>query len=406
MSHQVRPFKIAVPDAALERLRSKLAAATFPAEAGFSDDWNAGAPLRDVQRLAEHWRDGFDWRAHEARLNKALPQFTTPIAVDGGFGELELHFVHRRSSREDSIPLLFCHGWPGSFLEVIKILPLLAEPKDGGPSFHVVAPSLPNFGFSEAVTKRGFGLAQYAECLHRLMLKLGYHQYVTQGGDFGFFITRMIGLRYPEHCLASHVNMLVVRPSLPGALWLGIRHALGWTSALERAGLSRSWHHLLEGSGYSVLQATKPATPGLALADSPVALLAWVYEKLHHWTDEYPWTDDDALTWVSVYQFSTAGPAASLRIYYELSHGSREQIGKVIGYVPRVPLGISRFPKDLLVLPKAWGSLSGPVVFDAEHTEGGHFAAYECPDVLVADLRSMFSSRGGANDVARRFDAV
>lgn len=228
---------------------------------------------------------------------------------------------------------------------------------------------------------------------------------VTQGGDWGFFITRMIGLLYPEHCLASHVNFLTVRPSLLGALWVGVRHALGWNSAPERAGLARSKHHLLEGAGYSLQQSTRPATLGFALADSPVALLAWIYEKLHHWTDDYPWTDDEVLAWVSIYYFSAAGPAASLRIYYEVGHGaSRDDLGKTMAYVPRVPLGVSWFPRDLWVMPRSWASLSGPVVFEGEHAEGGHFAAYECPDQLVGDLKTMFGAGGGASAVARAFD--
>ncbi|PHH92494.1 hypothetical protein CDD83_7131 [Cordyceps sp. RAO-2017] len=404
MSDAVRPYRIAVPDAALEVLRDKLEAAAYAPAADFADDWASGAPLSEVRRLADYWRDGFDWRRHEARLN-ALPHFATRVPVDG-FGELDVHFLHQRSSRPDSIPLLFCHGWPGSFLEAVKILPLLTEPKEeeGAPSFHLVAPSLPNFGFSQAVSRRGFGLAQYAECAHRLMLKLGYDRYVTQGGDWGAIITRIIGLRYPDHCLASHVNFLVVRPPLWQAAWLGLRHWLGWSSARERAGLARSAWYLAEGSGYMLLQSTKPATLAFALADSPVALLAWVYEKLHDWTDGYRWTDDEVLTWVSVYRFSAAGPAASLRIYYEAFHADfRGSLFAAGGYVPGVPLGVSHYPKDLLAPPRAVASASGPVVFEAVHDEGGHFAAYERPDLFAADLRAMFGTGGGACDVARRF---
>ncbi|PHH60509.1 hypothetical protein CDD81_1599 [Ophiocordyceps australis] len=407
MSHTsgVEPFKISVPEKALDALREKLAKASFPETVDFSDDWEYGAPQSHVQRLAKYWKDGFDWRAQEARLNAALPQFTTEIDIDG-FGPLRVHLVHKESSRPGSIPLLFCHGWPGSFIEVVKVLPLLVDPAEG-PSFHVVAPSLPNFGFSHVVKKRGFGIPQYAECMHKVMAKLGYNKYVTQGGDWGAIITRMMGVLYPEHCLASHVNFLVVRPSIPQYLTLALTHAFkwctGWHSQLERGRLARSFWYLTQGSGYMMVQANQPANIGLAFADSPVALLAWVYEKLHNWTDEYPWTDDEVLTWISIYQFSTAGAAASVRIYYEAYHSQRDTTMKCARYVPRVPLGISYFPKDLLAPPRDVGRAAGPVVFEAEHDQGGHFAAYECPQQLCKDIGAMFGPEGGACHVAQRF---
>lgn len=152
-----------------------------------------------------------------------------------------------------------------------------------------------------------------------------------------------------------------------------------------------------------VQQSTKPSTLGFAMADSPIALLAWVYEKLRDWTDEYPWTDDEILTWVSIYQFSTAGPAASMRIYYEASHASREQFIKSMQYVPRVPLGISYYPKDLLPLPKSCVRTLGPIVFEIDHDRGGHFAAYECPDQFVGDLKVMFSKGGGGHQAVKEF---
>ncbi|KND87133.1 putative epoxide hydrolase [Tolypocladium ophioglossoides CBS 100239] len=402
MSEEIRPFKISVPDSAIAALKDKLAAATFPDEVDFSDDWNYGAPLREVKRLANYWKDGFDWRAQEVKLN-TLPHYMTKIPVEG-FGSLDIHFIHHKSSKLDSIPLLFCHGWPGSFLEVVKVLPLLVDDNDG-PSFHVVAPSLPNFGFSEGPSKKGFSIPQYAECAHELMMRLGYEKYVTQGGDWGFFITRMIGVLYPEHCLASHVNFLCVKPSVPRGLWLGFQLALRWWFDREQGGQSRIGWYVRESSGYMVLQSTKPSTLGFAITDSPVALLAWIYEKLHDWTDEYPWTDDEILTWISLYQFSTAGPAASVRIYYETAHASREKWIKGIEYVPRVPLGISYYPKDLMALPKTWGWSSGPIVFEAVHEQGGHFASFECPEQFAADLKNMFGGGGGAQEVARKFES-
>lgn len=167
--------------------------------------WDYGAPLADVKRLAKYWEDGFDWRAQEAKLNE-LPNFQKAIKADG-FPELDIHYVHQKAESQDAIPLLFIHGWPGSYIEVTKMLPALTQ-STNGVSFHVVAPSLPNYGWSEGVKDKGFGLEEYATICHRLMLDLGYDRYVTQGGDWGFMISRTIGLLFPDNCLASHINMV------------------------------------------------------------------------------------------------------------------------------------------------------------------------------------------------------
>ena len=292
---------------------------------------------------------------------------------------------------------------PGSYLEVTKILPLLTSPTDGSQSFHVVAPSLPNFAWSEGPSKRGFGIPQYAEACHNLMLRLGYDQYVTQGGDWGFIITRLMGVRFPEHCLATHVNMVRANaPTFSSTPWQALKHALLPYSEDEKAGVARSRWFSKEGFGYNLLQGTKPATIGFALADSPVALLAWIYEKLHDWTDAYPWTDDEVLTWVSVYTFARAGPAASARIYYESYHAERELSRKGMEWNGKVKLGLSYFPRDLTLPPKTWGRTLGPVVSENWHEDGGHFAAWERPTVLVGDLRGMFGEGGGAWDVTKK----
>lgn len=399
----IKPFKISVPDSDIERLKTKLALTTFPQDVDFSDSWNYGAPLKDIKRLVSYWQDGFDWRAAEAKLNAELSQFTTTVPVSQGFGDVEVHFVHQRSDRPDSIPILFCHGWPGSFLEVVKILPLLVKPTGPDqPSFHVVAPSLPNFGFSGKVTTSGFGPLQYAEVCHKLMLRLGYDRYVTQGGDWGYIITRMMGSQYPQHVLASHLNFVRVSkpPTLSESPTQYLKHAVLPYSAAEKKGLARTDWFLKQGYGYNLEQSTRPHTLGFALADSPVALLAWIYEKLHDWTDDYPWTDDEILAWISIYAFSTAGADASVRIYYE----NMQQGTYIKGneYVANVLLGLSYFPQDLVVPPSTWGHTLGPVVFEKRHEDGGHFAAYERPDKLVDDLRAMFGRGGGAESVTKK----
>jgi len=204
------PFKISVPDHALALLHRKLSDARFPDEV---DDagWDYGVPLSDVKRLVNKWKEGYDWRDHERELNK-LPMFTRDIEVEG-FGTLNIHYVHQRSEVLNAIPLLFVHGWPGSFIEVTKMLGLLTEAGPGHPSFHVVAPSLPGYAWSEGVSKRGFRSRNYAELLNKLMISLGYTEYVTQGGDWGHFLTRVTASLYgPQHVKASHGNSPRARP--------------------------------------------------------------------------------------------------------------------------------------------------------------------------------------------------
>lgn len=219
------------------------------------------------------------------------------------------------------------------------------------------------------------------------------------------YITRCIGLLYPEHCLASHINYpKALAPTFFSNPLLTLQHALTPYTSAERAGLERQKWFMTEGQSYRLQQGTKPQTLGYALADSPVALLAWMYEKLHDWTDNYPWTDDEILTWVSIYWFSTAGPAASVRIYYECIHGqpwALSKDGTATGYIPKVPLGLSYFPKDLGMVPKLWGRTLGKVVFEKVHGSGGHFAAWEVPEKMAGDLKEMFGKGGPCAGVVK-----
>jgi hypothetical protein len=281
---------------------------------------------------------------------------------------------------------------------VQKILPLLADRNGSSPAFDVVAPSLPNFGFSQGVSKRGFGLAQYAETCHKLMLQLGYDEYVTQSGDWGFWIARAIGKLYPESCKASHINMIYARaPSFSKHPLLALQSSLlPYSETEKRAKERREWfdkegmgeissHAKLLGcitdtrAGYNVLQSTKPQTLAYGLQDSPVALLSWIYEKLHDWTDAYPWTDDEILTWISIYYFSRAGPGAPQRIYYETVHTAADKdsthklctYNSVIDYNGDVKLGLAYNPKELEIMPKTWGRTLGNVVYEVDNEQGG-----------------------------------
>ncbi|KAJ3995757.1 Alpha/Beta hydrolase protein [Lentinula boryana] len=380
-------FKIAISSAALSALKNRLESTRFPDELDDSG-WEYGVPLADIKRLVARWRDGFDWRQEEQKLNNELPQYTREIEVDG-FGVLDVHYVHKKSESGQGIPLLFSHGWPGSFLESRKIIPLLTKGSGGDPVFDVVAISLPGFGFSEGPKKKGFSLSQYAEVAHKLMLALGYTEYVTQGGDIGFRITAEMARRYGgEHSKAWHTNVIYSPPPEnddPSSY-----------TASEKEGLARGEEFQRSGSGYLIQQSTKPQTLGYSLADSPVGLLAWIYEKLVAWSDNYPWTDDEVLTWVSIYWFSRAGPAASIRFYYEFAHSGQGFGTRSSQAVPTIPMGCSLFPKELVRIPKSWYPSVGNVVFEAEHDSGGHFAAHEEPELLVGDLRKMFGKGGPA----------
>lgn len=205
MTSKVRPFTISVPEDKIEALNAKLEHAVFPNELTDAK-WSMGSPLADVKRLATYWKNNFNWRKTEAKLNE-YPQFTVPVSVPG-FEALEIHFIHQRSQRANAIPLCFIHGWPGSYFEALKLLPLLTQTEDPNlPSFDVVIPSLPNYAWSEGPKKKGFGLKQYAEALHGVMTALNYDTYVVQGGDWGGFISRLMSKLFPQHVKAVHTNL-------------------------------------------------------------------------------------------------------------------------------------------------------------------------------------------------------
>ncbi|MCJ1477575.1 hypothetical protein MMC13_006248 [Lambiella insularis] len=411
----ITPYRIAVPEEKLSRLHQKLALADFPDELEDSD-WQYGAPLADVKRLTAYWHEHFDWRKAEAKLNE-LPQFTTDISVDG-FDTLKIHFVHQKSEVGGAIPLLFSHGWPGSFVEASKILPELVKGGEGHPAFHVVVPSLPGYGFSEGTKKKGFGFTQYAEVCHKVMQALGYKEYVTQGGmwksaipedelilldslgDWGYAITRALAYLYPQSVKATHTNFARPNPPTLDHKEVYFQYQQSTHSDFEKAGIERSKWFMNEGYGYNLEQGTKPQTIGYSMVDSPVGILAWIFEKLHDWTDNYPWTEDEILTWISIYVFSTAGPTAAARIYYESMHDKEGWKSKLTSYID-IPFGVTRFPKELSVTPRLWNKTMGPLVFESEYEHGGHFAAWENPKILVDDLRKMFGKDGGAYAVVK-----
>jgi pimeloyl-ACP methyl ester carboxylesterase len=268
---------------------------------------------------------------------------------------------------------------PGSFIEVTKILSQLVNGPSEFPSFHVVAPSLVDFAFSSGCPKKAFSIDQHAEYCHKLMLSLNYPHYIVQGGDLGSFIARMLVSKYPTACVAMHTNFaLPAEPTAATFPALAAKAAITPLTDAEKAGLARTEWYNKVGNGYMIEHSTKPQTIGYSMIDSPVGLLAWIYEKLHDWTDDYAWTPDEILTWISIYYFSKAGPHATQRIYYAFAHGDAlngerpvlERIRDISP--PSVKIGVTRFPRELLLLPKGWVGTMGDVVFERECEWGSY----------------------------------
>lgn len=374
MSTDVSPFTIAVPDEALDDLRRRLHATRWP-ERELVDDWSQGTPLAYVQEVCAYWADTYDWRAREAALNR-FDQFTT--VIDG----LDLHFVHQRSRHAEARPLLLSHGWPGSIVEFHKVIEPLTDPVafggDARDAFHVIAPSLPGYGFSGKPIATGWGVDKIATTFATLMSRLGYDHYLAQGGDWGAGITTAIGALDPTHCTAIHVTLAMgARPKLDGELTPEA------TRTLERLQYYRDWD-----SGYSKQQATRPQTVGYGLVDSPAGQAAWILEKFWAWTDHDGHPEDvlgrDELLDNIMLYWINGNAASSGRLYWE-------SFGKGARHVVNVPSGFAVFPKEVAPPVREWVEDSyTDIVHWTEHAKGGHFAAFEVPDVYVEEIRTMF----------------
>ncbi|WP_420453416.1 epoxide hydrolase family protein [Ilumatobacter sp.] len=372
MSSEVRPFTIDVADEVLDDLRSRLANTRWP-ESEPVDDWSQGTPLAYVQDLCAHWADGYDWRDREARLNR-FDQFTTEI--DG----LELHFVHQRSPHEGAMPLLLTHGWPGSIVEFHKVIEPLVDPTahggDAGDAFHVVAPSLPGYGFSAKPAETGWGVERIAAAFAELMARLGHDRYIAQGGDWGSAVTSVIGAHDPDHCAGIHLTLAMgARPDLDGE-----------PTAQEERVLEKMKYYADWDSGYSKEQSTRPQTVGYGLVDSPAAQAAWIVEKFWAWTDndghpEDVLTRDELLDNIMLYWINGNG-ASSARLYWE-SFSERRELD--IG----VPTGFASFAEEIVPPVRSWVEPVYPnLVHWAEHDRGGHFAAFEVPETFVSEVRT------------------
>jgi len=377
------PFTIAIPDSAIADLQQRLSMRRLPDQIP-GTDWQYGTESTYLAELLDYWENQFDWRAQEAMLNQ-FDQFTMPV------GEIEMHFIHQRSPNLDAIPLLLVHGWPGSVSEFHKIIGPLTDPAahggDASDSFHLIAPSLPGFGFSGIPETTGYSPEKIALVLADLMAQLGYERYALAGGDWGAIINRYLANHFPERLIGLHSNMILAstpddeeaRDNLTDTE-RSLREARGAFMADERA--------------YQQIQGTKPQSLGVGLNDSPAGLAAWIVEKFHGWTDMPQGADgdlddyfskDQLLTNIAIYWF-TETITSSTRIYYE---SRNTPLQKPIGYID-VPTGAAVFPAEIFITPRAWAEQAYDIRHWSMMPEGGHFAALEQPRLYLDDVRAFY----------------
>jgi pimeloyl-ACP methyl ester carboxylesterase len=385
---EVRPFRVDMPDEAIADLRRRIAATRWPTKELVADR-SQGVQLATIQELARYWAADYDWRTCEGRLN-ALPQFTTEI--DGE----DTHFIHIRSPHADALPLIITHGWPGSMIELLEVVGPLTDPTAHGGSaedaFHLVLPSLPGYGFSAEPAETGWDPGRIAQAWAELMRRLGYTRYVAQGGDQGAAVTDAMGRQAPEGLLGIHLNFL--------------REALGNVSGLpadsgeERAALAAISTFRTSGSAYFLEQATRPQTIGYALLDSPVALAAWM---LDHDTDSYykisrafldgqpagNLTRDHVLDNITLYWLTGTGASAA-RSYWEGGQAAAHAAGQPRPEM-KLPAGVTAFPGEIFQAPRSWAEKVYPnLIYFHKAGKGGHFAAWEEPQLFSEEIRAGF----------------
>jgi pimeloyl-ACP methyl ester carboxylesterase len=366
-----QPFTIEWSDESIVDLRQRLAATRWP-EPETVDDWSQGVPLSYQREMCEYWADGYDFADAQARLNR-FPQFRHD--VDG----LGIHFLHQPSRHADALPLVLTHGWPGTFMEFLDVVDALADPEDPADAFHVVVPSLPGYAYSDKPTAPGWDVPRIARAWDTLVRDLGYERYGAQGGDWGAMVTTSIGQQCAERVAGIHVNMPLVN--------FGECEMTDLTEH-EGTALARIGEHAEWGMGYSAEQSTRPQTLGYGLTHSPAGQCAWILEKFWAWTDhdghpEQALSKDQMLDDISLYWF-TASAASSARLYWEsFKHVDMEPVA--------CPAGVSSFPKEILGVSERWARTRfTDLRWYGAPSRGGHFAAFEQPDVFVDELRGFF----------------
>jgi pimeloyl-ACP methyl ester carboxylesterase len=383
---EIRPFRVDMPDEAIADLRQRIAATRWPSKELVADR-SQGVQLATIQELARYWTTDYDWRACEARLN-ALPQFKTEI--DGE----DVHFIHVKSSHENALPLIITHGWPGSIIELLGVVGPLTDPAAHGgraeDAFDLVVPSVPGYGFSAEPTEIGWNPGRVAQAWAELMHRLGYTRYVAQGGDVGAAITDSMGRQAPEGLLGIHLNLLVTALGGP----------LSTDSAAERAAAEQLATFRASGIGYLIEQNTRPQTIGYALLTSPVALAAWM---LDHDTDSYykisrafldgqpsgHLTRDQIVDNITLYWLTGTGASAA-RSYWENARAAALAAGQPRPDV-KLPVGFTTFPGEIFRAPRSWAEKAYPnLTYFNEVGKGGHFAAWEEPELFSTEIRAAF----------------
>jgi pimeloyl-ACP methyl ester carboxylesterase len=370
------PFQISVSDDVLDDLRTRLTNTRWP-EAELVDDWSQGAPLNYVKEVCEYWATEYDWRSREAALNR-FDQFTTEV------NGLDIHYIHVRSPEPDALPLIITHGWPGSVVEFHKVIDALTNPAanggDAADAFDVICPSLPGFGFSGKPTTTGWGVGEAAEAWVALMKQLRYDRFGAQGGDWGAAVTTAIGSIEDSGCIGIHLNMPLGRPGPEDTP----------ENDAEVKVLQALAHYQEWDSGYSKQQATRPQTLGYGLTDSPAGQAAWILEKFWAWTDcdghpENVLTRDEMLDNIMVYWLNAAA-TSSARLYWE-------SFGKYRPNPVPIPAGIAAFPKEILPSSPRWCAPLYPnLTHWTDMDRGGHFAAFEQPELFTDDVRKFFAT--------------
>jgi len=391
-NNTIRPFRIHVPQEAITDLHRRLAGTRWPARETVSDQ-SQGVPLNKIQPLVRYWQKEYDWRKVEKRLN-ALPQFITKI--DG----LDIQFAHIRSKHENALPLVITHGWPGSIMELLKVIGPLTDPTAYGgraeDAFHLVLPSMPGYGFSGKPQGTGWGPERIGRAWDVLMKRLGYKQYVSQGGDWGSVVAVAMARQAPSGLLGIHVNMPATVPAdVAKALNNGEAAPTG-LSTVEKAAFDSLNHLYKKGGGYAAMMVTRPQTLGYALEDSPVGLAAFFYDKFSEWTysggdADKAFTKDEMLDDISLYWF-TKTATSSAQLYWENNNNNFNAVEQKTAEIA-IPVAVTVFPGEIYRAPKSWTERAyHNLIYFNEVDQGGHFASWEQPQLFSVELRAAFKS--------------